>query len=691
MPSPAPASKSPSEVREKISWIWSFWKPHRGFLVFLVFFTLVSSAVAVGYPMVLMVVLDKLNQAAPAAGGETGEPTGQAGGGTAGGTIDETPGEPASGTAGGTAAGDAAGAAGTGGLVGTLSQETVRQVLLILAALALGRLIAGFYPCFRAWMNNKIDVAVREKVFGHILRKDHRFFGRFSTGDLTTRLMDDIAEYPKIAWFSCSGIFRAVDSGSRLLFCVGAMFFIDRGLAALSLVPLPFMMYVVYRVRSRLSEAGENQQRAISATNDMLEKTFSGIRIVKAFTAERGQTAALDRLLEHRIGVTYRLQRLWATLTTFDTAAARLGQLVVVAAGGVMVARGQVTLGSLYALYTYLDMLVQPMWDLPNLLVTARQTFVCIDREEEVMRFPEGRSYPDEGPAPGPLASLEFERVGFAYAEGRPVLQQVSFRVESGQTLAIVGPVAAGKSTVLRLACGLLVPDSGSVRFNGIPLEDYGAAEFRRRIGFAPQDSLLFSESIRENVTMGRSIGRRAQDDPRPQPLRGNHGEPADPRNPDVAGDLTEAADEAWVQRVLRAAQMDAELSRMPEGTGTVLGQKGSKISGGQRQRVSIARALYDHPEILLLDDCTSSLDADNEDRLWEEIRRLRPDAAVLLVSHRLATIRRADRILVLDAGRSVDLGTHEELSDRCEVYRTFLQQASERERASESAAVPGA
>jgi len=632
-------------LRSKIAWIWGYWRPHRGFLVFLFFFTLLSSAVTIAYPMVFKVVLDRLSQATGSMGGSGAD----------------------------------------------IPEPAVRQVLLILAAIAAGRFIAGFYPSFRAWMNLKIDVDVRAAVFARILGKDFRFFNRFGTGDLVTRLMDDISEYPKISWFCCSGIFRAVDSASRLLFCVAAMLFLHWKLTLIALLPLPFMMYVLYRVRARLTEAGLKQQQAISETNEMLEKAFSGIRIVKAFGAEPGQAQALARILERRIGVQYRLQKLWTSITTFDSVATRVGQLVVLALGGVLAARGEITIGTIYAFYVYLDMLVQPMWDLPNLVVTSRQAFVCIDREEEVMRFPEGRSYPDEGPAPGPLASLEFERVGFAYAEGRPVLQQVSFRVESGQTLAIVGPVAAGKSTVLRLACGLLVPDSGSVRFNGIPLEDYGAAEFRRRIGFAPQDSLLFSESIRENVTMGRSIGRRAQDDPRPQPLRGNHGEPADPRNPDVAGDLTEAADEAWVQRVLRAAQMDAELSRMPEGTGTVLGQKGSKISGGQRQRVSIARALYDHPEILLLDDCTSSLDADNEDRLWEEIRRLRPDAAVLLVSHRLATIRRADRILVLDAGRSVDLGTHEELSDRCEVYRTFLQQASERERASESAAVPGA
>lgn len=603
----SPAGAPRGATREKIRWIWDYWRPHRGALVFLFLFTLVSSGVTIAYPLVWKVVLDHLTRAGAGAQG-----------------------------------------------AGRIPPKAVANVLWILAAIALGRFVAGFYPAFRQWMNLRIDVAVREKVFSGILGKDYRFFNRFATGDLVTRLLDDISEYPKIAWFCCSGIFRAVDSGSKLLFCVACMLFLDARLALLSLMPLPIMMYIIYRVRSQLTEAAERSQRAISETNDMLEKTFSGIRIVKAFCSEPGQTRALDRILVHRIGVQYRYQRLWALLSACDTVASRAGQLVVLAVGGVMAVRGEITPGTIYAFYIYLDMLVQPMWDLPNLVVTSRQTFVCIDREEELMRFPVAVSHPVAGRSVAQMDTLEFDQVSFGYDGARPALDDVSFQVRRGETVALVGPVAAGKSTILKLACGLLVPDRGVVRVNGRPASEYDWRTYQRLVGYTPQDSLLFSESIRENVAMGRSVPGGAE-----------HGDPA-------------TAD--WARRVLSVAQMREDLEQMPHGIETVLGQKGSKVSGGQRQRISMARALYHRPAVLLLDDCTASLDADNEDRLWDGIRSLLPDATVILVSHRLATIRRAEWILLLDRGRVCDRGTHEELAQRCEEYRRFLELADERE-----------
>jgi len=645
-------------LRSKIAWIWGYWRPHRGFLVFLFFFTLLSSAVTIAYPMVFKVVLDRLSQATGSMGGSGAD----------------------------------------------IPEPAVRQVLLILAAIAAGRFIAGFYPSFRAWMNLKIDVDVRAAVFARILGKDFRFFNRFGTGDLVTRLMDDISEYPKISWFCCSGIFRAVDSASRLLFCVAAMLFLHWKLTLIALLPLPFMMYVLYRVRARLTEAGLKQQQAISETNEMLEKAFSGIRIVKAFGAEPGQAQALARILERRIGVQYRLQKLWTSITTFDSVATRVGQLVVLALGGVLAARGEITIGTIYAFYVYLDMLVQPMWDLPNLVVTSRQAFVCIDREEEITHFPVTVSHPAAGERLGRLATLEFDRVTFGYDGTRPAVADLSFRIARGETVAVVGPVAAGKSTLLKLAAGLLVPDSGALRINGRPLAEWRWDGFRDRLGYTPQDSLLFSESIRENVTMGRGAEGAAGGPPRAGDGDGHGGRseagvaPAGPGRPEAGvalgdggrrgagAELGRSSPEAWVHRVLAVAQMEAELANLPEGIDTTLGQKGSKISGGQRQRVSIARALYGRPELLLLDDCTASLDAENEDRLWAGLRAILPDTTVLLVSHRLATIRRAGRILVLDQGRLSDQGTHEELAGRSEVYRRFLERAEERARVLESA-----
>lgn len=604
----------PGGLRGKLAWIAELWRPHRGALVFLFAFTLVSSGVAIAYPLVFKLVLDRIGEGL---------------------------------------------ASGTGGLPRALLQNA----LVMLGAIAVARFLAGFYPGARAYMNLTFDRLVRTRVFTAMLGKDHRFFRQFRTGDLVTRLLDDISEYPKISWFLCSGFFRALDSGSKIVFCVAAMFLLDWRLSLLAVLPLPLLLWCIYSVRQKLTSAYDAQAKAVSETNDLLEATFSGVRIVKAFRAEEGQARALDDVLGRRFNVQFRVQRLWALFFVLETTASRVGQLVVLGAGGVMVLRQEMTLGTLYALFVYLDLLVQPMMDLPNVLVTARQAFVSIDRVEEVRAFPEGRTPASRGlrkelsgergsGASIPLERIDrisFREVAVEYQPGRPVLRAISFDLARGETIALVGSVGAGKTTVLRLLAGLLDPLQGTITVNGRPLAEYDPESYRRRVGYAPQESLLFSESIAENVRLGRGeIG---------------------------------ASTEARVTRALEIAQMGEELRAMPAGADTVLGQKGTLVSGGQRQRVSIARAIFESPELLLLDDCTASLDARNEDQLWRDLQGHCPEAIVLVVSHRLATIRRADRILVFDQGTLVDQGSHPELSGRCDAYRGFLTREEERER----------
>ncbi len=658
-------------LRERVAWIWEFWGPNRGFLILLFLLTLISSAVAIAYPLVFRHVLDLL--------------------------------------AGGVGADDLQSA-----VRGTVPPETLSRILGILGLIVLGRFIAKFYPAFRAWVNLRLDIGMRTKVFSSILDKDHHFFSRFRTGDLSTRLMDDITEYPKLAWFSCSGVFRALESGSKLVFCVGTMFLLDPQLTLLSVLPLPAMLALIYRLRMRLRLALLDQQQAISTTNDMLESTFSGIRIVKAFAAEAGPSHHLNDILTNRIDVQFRVRMLFALVDILDTVASRVGQLVVLAVGGVSVVQGELSLGTLYAFYIYLDMLVEPMIDLPNLFVTSRQAFVCMDREEEVLRFPSGPAAQDEGSVssalpPAALSTIELDGVDFSY-EGRAAqLQSIDLELSAGETVAVVGEVGSGKSTLLSVLAGLLIPVGGSIRVNGQSVQRAELEGYRSMVGYVPQQPILFSESIRENIEMGREapggVDRDSIEGGRQKSLELESTSGSVPealhitRSPDAAPSTSPALDATlakspredsvtpnlpvsshtpWARQLLTWVRMETEVERMRHGDDTVLGQKGTGISGGQRQRLSIARALHGRPKLLLLDDCTASLDAENEDRLWDGLRAATPDAIVVLCSHRLATVRRADRIVVMEDGRIAGSGSHDELLESVPAYRRFVQRGKD-------------
>lgn len=609
-------------TREHLLWLWRYWRPHKIILVLLALFTLVSTAVAVAYPLVFRAVIDRVAGMFEA-GGETSD---------------------------------------------------IRTVMLILAAILVGRFISHLYPATRALVNARLERDVRDDVFGELMKKDYHFGNAFRTGDVVTRLTDDIGEWPKVAWFACSGIFRAVESASKLVFCLVAMITLSGRLTALAVVPLPIMMWIFYTLRHKMRYYMEESQKCVSKTNDHLESAFTGVRIVKAFSAEEAQSRRLSDILRERVEVLMGLVRLQVVMFSLDTFASRLGQMVVIAYGGSLVIGGELSVGTLFAFYVYLDMLTHPMMDIPFVFMTGQQAFVSIDRVEEIRGYPivEARPTGRELPA---VAEIAFEDVSFSYDGRREQLSRIDFRVPAGRRVAIVGPVASGKSTVLKLLAGILSPNEGRVLVNGAPLGTWDWNSFRTEIGYVPQEAVLFSQPIGDGVLFGRA----APSDWTPaladglDPAAGGGADDGD-GGASEASDADRTAALSWSRYCLSVAQMDADLKLLPDGMDTVVGQRGGLVSGGQKQRIAIARALAGRPQVLLLDDCTAALDAQNEDRFWSRLDREFPGRTTFVVSHRLATIRRADAILVLDDGRLVDQGTHEELVGRCRTYQEFLQ-----------------
>jgi ATP-binding cassette subfamily B protein len=277
---------------------------------------------------------------------------------------------------------------------------------------------------------------------------------------------------------------------------------------------------------------------------------------------------------------------------------------------------------------------MQPLTELPGLPAVAKQAFISMDRVQEIDEYP-ASVRPSGGLRMDALETLELLDVSFSYREGEHMLRTVSFKVRAGEWVALVGEVGSGKTTILKLAAGILSPTSGSVAVNGVDLAGVSLEWYRELVGYVPQEGGLFSATVGDNIRIGREM------------------------------------DDRTVIRALDIAQMGTD-DRLPEGLDTRLGHRGSLVSGGQRQRLALARALAGSPRLLLLDDCTASLDAETERRFWEHMPR-GSDGAVLMVSHRLATVERADRVVFLRNGAIADEGSHGRLLETNDEYRRVL------------------
>lgn len=607
--------------------------------------------------------------------------------------------------------------------------------LLLLLALGFGPLIGAVYPWLRLRMNLYFERHFRERFFRDVLGREPDFFLRFSTGDLVTRLTDNLRCAPSgLPWLCCSGIFRALTSAGIIGCCLLGMLSLHPWLALAALIPLPLMLLLFLHLQKSLEARCEAVQERVSETTAFLESAFSGIRILKSFTAEKPRQETFRELLGGRRELEIAQAKTEGLLQIYFEFLTYLGEILVLVGGGVLVVRGELSLGAYYAFFSYLGMILPSVMDIPMLVVTLSQSFVIIDRLEEVEgkvgtggsglaskgSEPHGSGSTNPAPVepdglagePGvamafgasgaacgnnarlscaparapsgersaePFQSLAFRGVGFAYpvnfagdgasdVDGRPTeenlpagdgtggilgpavdrpretakrrgfrLQDLSFEIRQGEKVAVMGPIGSGKSTLLQLVAGLASPSGGEILVNGRPLDSMDRRAWRERIGFVQQEPVVFSETVRWNVDFWRGL------------------------------------EDSRIESASEHAQIIEEIRGLPAGFDERLGVRGTGLSGGQRQRLSLARALAGQPGLLLMDDVTAGLDAANERLLWRRLRATSPDQTCLIVTHRAATARVADRILVLDRGRLVASGRHADLQRDCPLYRELI------------------
>lgn len=503
-------------------------------------------------------------------------------------------------------------------------------VLLMLAFASVWLVVYVVLVGHRGYLNIRLQMEFRQEAFSDVCTKGPDFFNRFGAGDLVTRMTDDVGE-DKLSWFACSGIFRFYESGLLIIFSLVMMLSIHPMLTLWTAVPLPLLVLIYMKSSAVLDRRFDFLQKKISAVNDTVEACFSGIRVIKAYVREKDQRKRFADVADKRQTAEISAVRAHTVIESLWMYIWQVGIVIVLLAGGYYVIGGSLSIGEFVAFDSLVLFMIYPMFDVGNFLVKGLRAAVSIKRLIELEEHPTMIDEETGRAAVTPSAlegRVEFDKVSFRFpGQDRDILDDISMSVESGQRVAIAGMVGSGKSWAVRLLPRLVDPTAGRVTLGGTDLRDYDIHQIRSQVGYVPQEPILFSDSLENNIRFGR--------------------------------DNVDAETLDWA---IEVAQLQADIDGFPKGLQTRIGVRGMSISGGQKQRLALARALAAKPKILILDDCTSALDARTEAVLWDRLYEVMPDLTCFLVTHRPATLEMVDRVYVLDDGRIVEEGSHVDL-----------------------------
>ena len=481
---------------------------------------------------------------------------------------------------------------------------------------------------WRIWLfgaSLRLSALLRERLFGHLTRLAPVFYQRHKVGDLMARSTNDIEAVQMTAGEGVLSMIDGLLTGVVVLFLM--TFTLSWELTLVALLPWPIMGFFMYRFGQAMHADFQQAQARFSYLNDHVQETLSGVRTIKAYgreTAEAERFSALARSASNANLAVARTDSKYDPVIMLTMGASFF---LSVAFGAWLIARDQLTLGELTSFTMYLGFLIWPMFAFGWLLNIVERGRVAYERITAVLETPE--PIIDKGTAEAPpVLGLEVAIERFCYPDtATPVLEGLSFRLEPGQTLGLVGSIGSGKTTLFNLLLRLYEDPAALIRVGGRPIDEYALNTLRGVFAYVPQDSYLFSMSIAENIALAA---------------------PESPR---------EAIEEA-----ARLAAVDEDIRRFPEGYETLVGERGVTLSGGQKQRIAIARALLRQAPGLILDDALSAVDSQTERKILDHLRQARQGTTTLIASHRLSAVEDADRIIVLEQGRPIEQGTHAEL-----------------------------
>lgn len=508
------------------------------------------------------------------------------------------------------------------------------------AVLALYLLKAGmnYYMSYYGHvMGVKMQADMRRDMFAHMERLDCTFFDNNKTGSLMSRMTNDLMDVTELAHHGPEDLFI---STVQLVGAMVLMLMIHPWLTLISFLPIPFMIWFISKKRRAMNRAFTESREEIAEVNAGLENSISGIRVSKAYDAAASEQEKFDRANGRFVTARTGAYKVMGSFASVNELITDILYLLVLIAGGVFVSKGQITVTGLVTFILYVNVFIQPIRRMIGFVEQYQNGMTGFARFCTIMDTPAEEDSPDAVELENTRGEITFSDVTFSYRDSGRVLDGVSFTIPRGHTLALVGASGGGKTTVCHLLPRFYEIEGGSISVDGRDIRSYTRASLRRSIGLVSQDVFLFYASIYDNIAYGRPDATRQE-----------------------------------VEQAARFASLTDFIESLPDGYDTLVGERGVKLSGGQKQRISIARVFLKNPQILILDEATSALDNVTEAQIQSAIATLSQGRTILVVAHRLSTVRHADEILLLEGGQVAERGTHDQLMAKGGKYAELSNQ----------------